>query len=187
MPALKAGQTITLTMMTASASDARGIVFSGAGADKVQLIYGAETSKTMNVVTYRVTEDISAEELVMSASTGGLYLYSIKLGYSELYWTDGSNPVTDVAVTAAGETSYTLNSAAGASYTITDANGNTSEDVVIYNGKVKVNTFTLGNTHTITATVDGHSATLTLRMVNTASISYEQTTKPSRAGSEALS
>ncbi|MEE1092630.1 MAG: Ig-like domain-containing protein [Prevotella sp.] len=182
MPALKAGQTITLTMMTASASDARGIVFSGAGADKVQLIYGAETSKTMNVVTYRVTEDISAEELVMSASTGGLYLYSIKLGYSELYWTDGSNPVTDVAVTAAGETSYTLNSAAGASYTITDANGNTSEDVVIDNGKVKVNTFTLGKTHTITATVDGHSATLTLRMVNTASISYEQTTAEGTLG-----
>ena len=182
MPALKAGQTITLTMMTASASDARGIVFSGAGADKVQLIYGAETSKTMNVVTYRVTEDINAEELVMSASTGGLYLYSIKLGYSELYWTDGSNPVTDVAVTAAGETSYTLNSAAGASYTITDANGNTSEDVVIDNGKVKVNTFTLGKTHTITATVDGHSATLTLRMVNTASISYEQTTAEGTLG-----
>lgn len=182
MPALKAGQTITLTMMTASASDARGIVFSGAVADKVQLIYGAETSKTMNVVTYRVTEDISAEELVMSASTGGLYLYSIKLGYSELYWTDGSNPVTDVAVTAAGETSYTLNSAAGASYTITDANGNTSEDVVIDNGKVKVNTFTLGKTHTITATVDGHSATLTLRMVNTASISYEQTTAEGTLG-----
>lgn len=182
MPALKAGQTITLTMMTASASDARGIVFSGAGADKVQLIYGAETSKTMNVVTYRVTEDISAEELVMSASTGGLYLYSIKLGYSELYWTDGSNPVTDVAVTAAGETSYTLNSAAGASYTITDANGNTSEDVVIDNGKVKVNTFTLGKTHSITATVDGHSATLTLRMVNTASISYEQTTATGTLG-----
>lgn len=182
MPELKAGQTITLTMMTASASDARGVVFSGAGADKVQLIYGAETSKTMNVVTYRVTEDINAEELIMSASTGGLYLYSIKLGYSELYWTDGSNPVTDVAVTAAGETSYTLNSAAGASYTITDANGNTSEDVVIDNGKVKVNTFTLGKTHTITATVDGHSATLTLRMVNTASISYEQTTAEGTLG-----
>lgn len=182
MPALKAGQTITLTMMTASASDSRGIVFSGAGADKVQLIYGAETSKTMNVVTCRVTEDINAEDLIMSASTGGLYLYSIKLGYSELYWTDGSNPVTDVAVTAAGETSYTLNSAAGASYTIIDANGNTSEDVVIDNGKVKVNTFTLGKTHTITATVDGHSATLTLRMVNTASISYEQTTATGTLG-----
>ena len=183
MPALKAGQTITLTMMTASASDARGIVFSGAGADKVQLIYGAETSKTMNVVTYRVTEDINAEELVMSASTGGLNLYSIKLSYSDLYWMDGSsNPVTDVAVTAAGETSYTLNSAAGASYTITDANGNTSEDVVIDNGKVKVNTFTLGKTHTITATVDGHSATLTLRMVNTASISYDQTTATGTLG-----
>lgn len=175
MPELKAGQTITLTMMTASASSARGMVFSGAGADKVQLIYGAETSKTMNVVTYRVTEDISAEELIMSASTGGLYLYSIKLGYSELYWTDGSNTVTDVAVTAAGETSYTLNSAADASYTITDANGNESTDVEVVNGKVNVNTFTLGNTHTITATVDGHSATLTLRMVNTATISYDVT------------
>lgn len=176
MPELKAGQTITLTMMTASASSARGMVFSGAGADKVQLIYGAETSKTMNVVTYRVTEDISAEELIMSASTGGLYLYSIKLGYSELYWMDGSsNTVTDVAVTAAGETSYTLNSATGASYTITDANGNESTDVEVVNGKVNVNTFTLGNTHTITATVDGHSATLTLRMVNTATISYDVT------------
>lgn len=182
MPALEAGQTITLTMMTASESSARGMVFSGAGADKLQLIYGAETSKTMNVVTYRVTEDINEEELIMSASTGGLYLYSIKLGYSELYWTDGSNTVTDVAVTAAGETSYTLNSAADASYTITDANGNTSEDVVIDNGKVKVNTFTLGKTHTITATVDGHNATLTLRMVNTASISYEQTTATGTLG-----
>lgn len=182
MPELKAGQTITLTMMTASESSARGMVFSGAGADKVQLIYGAETSKTMNVVTYRVTEDISAEELIMSASTGGLYLYSIKLGYSELYWTDGSNTVTDVAVTTSGETSYTLNSATGASYTITDANGNESEDVEVVNGKVKVNTFTLGKTHTITATVDGHSATLTLRMVNTASISYEQTTATGTLG-----
>lgn len=118
----------------------------------------------------------------MSASTGGLYLYSIKLGYSELYWTDGSNTVTDVAVTAAGETSYTLNSAADASYTITDANGNESTDVEVVNGKVKINTFTLGNTHTITATVDGHSATLTLRMVNTASISYEQTTATGTLG-----
>ncbi|MBQ4633319.1 MAG: Ig-like domain-containing protein, partial [Prevotella sp.] len=182
MPELKAGQTITLTMMTASASSARGMVFSGAGADKVQLIYGAETSKTMNVVTYRVTEDISAEELIMSASTGGLYLYSIKLGYSELYWTDGSNTVTDVAVTAAGETSYKLNSTVGVEYTITDANGNASTDVEVVDGKVKVNTFTLGNTHTITATVDGHSATLTLRMVNTASISYEQTTATGTLG-----
>lgn len=173
MPELKAGQTITLTMMTASASSARGMVFSGTGADKVQLIYGAETSKTMNVVTYRVTEDISAEELIMSASTGGLYLYSIELGYSELYWMDGnSNPVTDVAVTAAGETSYKLNSTAGVEYTITDANGNESTDVEVVDGKVNVNTFTLGKTHTITATVDGHSATLTLRMVNTAEISY---------------
>lgn len=183
MPELKAGQTITLTMMTTSASSARGMVFSGAGADKVQLIYGTETSKTMNVVTYRVTENISAEELIMSASTGGLNLYSIKLSYSELYWTDGSNTVTDVAVTAAGETSYTLNSAAGASYTITDANGNESTDVAVNNnGKVVVNTFTLGKTHTITATVDGHSATLTLRMVNTASISYEQTTAEGTLG-----
>lgn len=184
MPELKAGQTITLTMMTTSASSARGMVFSGAGADKVQLIYGTETSKTMNVVTYRVTENISAEELIMSASTGGLNLYSIKLGYSELYWMDGSsNPVTDVAVTAAGETSYTLNSAADASYTITDANGNESADVAVNNnGKVVVNTFTLGKTHTITATVDGHSATLTLRMVNTASISYEQTTATGTLG-----
>lgn len=183
MPELKAGQTITLTMMTTSASSARGMVFSGAGADKVQLIYGAETSKTMNVVTYRVTEDISAEELIMSASTGGLDLYSIKLGYSELYWTDGSNTVTDVAVTAAGETSYTLNSAADASYTITDANGNESADVAVSNnGKVVVNTFTRGKTHTITATVDGHSATLTLRMVNTVSISYEQTTATGTLG-----
>ena len=184
MPELKAGQTITLTMMTTSASSARGMVFSGAGADKVQLIYGTETSKTMNVVTYRVTEDISAEELIMSASTGGLSLYSIKLGYTELYWMDGSsNTVTDVAVTAAGETSYTLNSAADASYTITDANGNESADVAVNNnGKVVVNTFTLGKTHTITATVDGHSATLTLRMVNTASISYEQTTAEGTLG-----
>lgn len=182
MPALKAGQTITLTTMTTSESDARGMVFSGAGADKVQLIYGAATSKSMNVVTYRVTEDISAEKLIMSASTGGLYLYSIKLGYSDLYWTDGSNPVTDVAVTAAGETSYTLNSAAGALYTITDANGNTSEDVVIDNGKVKVNTFTLGKTHTITATVDGHSATLTLRMVMDATISYGVTEETGTLG-----
>lgn len=183
MPELKAGQTITLTMMTTSASSARGMVFSGTGADKVQLIYGAETSKEMNVVTYRVTEDIEAQELIMSASTGGLNLYSIKLGYSELYWTDGnSNTVTDVAVTAAGETSYTLNSATGASYTITDANGNESTDVEVVNGKVKVNTFTVGNTHTITATVDGHSATLTLRMVNTASISYEQTTATGTLG-----
>ncbi len=182
MPELKAGQTITLTMMTASESSARGMVFSGTGADKVQLIYGAETSKTMNVVTYRVTEDISAEELIMSASTGGLYLYSINLGYSELYWTDGSNTVTDVAVTTSGETSYTLNSATGASYTITDANGNESTDVEVVNDKVKVNTFTLGKTHTITATVDGHSATLTLRMVNTASISYEQTTATGTLG-----
>lgn len=183
MPALTAGQTITLTMMTTSASSARGMVFSGAGADKVQLIYGAETSKTMNVVTYRVTEDISEEELIMSASTGGLDLYSIKLSYSDLYWTDGSNTVTDVAVTATGETSYTLNSATGASYTITDANGNESTDVAVNNnGKVVVNTFTLGNTHTITATVDGHSATLTLRMVNTASISYEQTTAEGTLG-----
>ena len=178
MPELKAGQTITLTMMTASASSARGMVFSGAGADKVQLIYGAETSKTMNVVTYRVTESISAGDLIMSASTGGLYLYSIKLSYSELYWTDGSNTVTDVAVTATGETSYTLNSATGASYTITDANGNESTDVAVSNnGKVVVNTFTLGKTHTITATVDGHSATLTLRMVNTATISYGDVTE----------
>lgn len=176
MPELKAGQTITLTMMTTSASSARGMVFSGAGADKVQLIYGAETSKEMNVVTYRVTEEISAETLIMSASTGGLNLYSIKLSYSDLYWTDGSNTVTDVAVTAAGETSYTLNSATGASYTITDANGNESTDVAVNNnGKVVVNTFTLGKTHTITATVDGHSATLTLRMVNTATISYDVT------------
>lgn len=184
MPELKAGQTITLTMMTTSASSARGMVFSGAGADKVQLIYGTETSKEMNVVTYRVTENISAEELIMSASTGGLNLYSIKLSYSDLYWMDGSsNPVTDVAVTAAGETSYTLNSAAGASYTITDANGNESTDVeVSNNGKVVVNTFTLGKTHTITATVDGHSATLTLRMVNTASISYDQTTAEGTLG-----
>lgn len=183
MPELKAGQTITLTMMTTSASSARGMVFSGAGADKVQLIYGAETSTAMNVVTYRVTEDISAEELIMSASTGGLNLYSIKLGYFELYWMDGSsNPVTDVAVTASGETSYTLNSAADASYTITDANGNESTDVEVVDGKVKVNTFTLGKTHTITATVDGHSATLTLRMVNTASISYEQTTAEGTLG-----
>lgn len=184
MPELKAGQTITLTMMTTSASSARGMVFSGAGADKVQLIYGAETSKEMNVVTYRVTEDISAEELIMSASTGGLNLYSIKLSYSDLYWMDGSsNTVTDVAVTAAGETSYTLNSAADASYTITDANGNESTDVTVSNnGKVVVNTFTLGKTHTITATVDGHSATLTLRMVNTASISYEQTTAEGTLG-----
>lgn len=184
MPELKAGQTITLTMMTTSASSARGMVFSGAGADKVQLIYGTETSKTMNVVTYRVTEDIDAETLIMSASTGGLNLYSIKLSYSDLYWMDGSsNPVTDVAVTAAGETSYTLNSAAGASYTITDANGNESTDVAVNNnGKVVVNTFTLGKTHTITATVDGHSATLTLRMVNTASISYEQTTATGTLG-----
>lgn len=120
----------------------------------------------------------------MSASTGGLNLYSIKLGNSELYWMDGSsNPVTDVAVTAAGETSYTLNSAADASYTITDANGNESADVAVNNnGKVVVNTFTLGKTHTITATVDGHSATLTLRMVNTASISYEQTTAEGTLG-----
>lgn len=184
MPELKAGQTITLTMMTASASSARGMVFSGAGADKVQLIYGAETSKTMNVVTYRVTDNINAEELIMSASTGGLYLYSIKLSYSDLYWMDGSsNTVTDVAVTTSGETSYTLNSAAGASYTITDANGNESADVEVNNnGKVVVNTFTLGKTHTITATVDGHSATLTLRMVNTASISYEQTTATGTLG-----
>lgn len=182
MPELKTGQTITLTMMTASESSARGMVFSGAGADKVQLIYGAETSKTMNVVTYRVTENIDAEQLIMSASTGGLYLYSIKLGYSELYWTDGSNTVTDVAVTAAGETSYTLNSATGASYTITDANGNESTDVEVVNGKVKVNTFTLGKTHTITATVDGHSATLTLRMVNTATISYGVTTAEGTLG-----
>lgn len=183
MPALTAGQTITLTMMTTSASSARGMVFSGAGADKVQLIYGAETSKEMNVVTYRVTGDINAEELIMSASTGGLNLYSIKLSYSDLYWTDGSNTVTDVAVTAAGETSYTLNSATGASYTITDANGNESTDVAVNNnGKVVVNTFTLGKTHTITATVDGHSATLTLRMVNTASISYEQTTAEGTLG-----
>ena len=184
MPELKAGQTITLTMMTTSASSARGMVFSGAGADKVQLIYGAETSKEMNVVTYRVTEDIDAETLIMSASTGGLNLYSIKLSYSDLYWMDGSsNTVTDVAVTAAGETSYTLNSAADASYTITDANGNESADVAVNNnGKVVVNTFTLGKTHTITATVDGHSATLTLRMVNTASISYEQTTATGTLG-----
>lgn len=184
MPELKAGQTITLTMMTTSASSARGMVFSGAGADKVQLIYGAETSKEMNVVTYRVTEDIDAETLIMSASTGGLNLYSIKLSYSDLYWMDGSsNTVTDVAVTAAGETSYTLNSAADASYTITDANGNESADVAVSNnGKVVVNTFTLGKTHTITATVDGHSATLTLRMVNTASISYEQTTATGTLG-----
>lgn len=183
MPELKAGQTITLTMMTASASSARGMVFSGAGADKVQLIYGAETSKTMNVVTYRVTEDISAEELIMSASTGGLYLYSIKLGYSELYWMDGSsNPVTDVAVTASGETSYKLNSTVGVEYTITDANGNASTDVEVVNGKVNVNTFTLGKTHTITATVDGHNATLTLRMVNTAEISYDVTTAEGTLG-----
>lgn len=183
MPELKAGQTITLTMMTTSASSARGMVFSGAGADKVQLIYGAETSKEMNVVTYRVTEDIDERELIMSASTGGLNLYSIKLSYSDLYWTDGSsNPVTDVAVTAAGETSYTLNSAAGASYTITDANGNESTDVEVVNGKVKVNTFTVGKTHTITATVDGHSATLTLRMVYPASISYEQPTATGTLG-----
>ena len=183
MPELKAGQTITLTMMTTSASSARGMVFSGAGADKVQLIYGAETSKTMNVVTYRVTGDISAKDLIMSASTGGLNLYSIKLSYSDLYWTDGSNTVTDVAVTTSGETSYTLNSASGASYTITDANGNESADVAVNNnGKVVVNTFTLGKTHTITATVDGHSATLTLRMVNTASISYEQTTAEGTLG-----
>lgn len=182
MPELKAGQTITLTMMTASESSARGMVFSGAGADKVQLIYGAETSKTMNVVTYRVTENIDAEQLIMSASTGGLYLYSIKLGYSELYWTDGSNTVTDVAVTAEGETSYTLNSAVDASYTITDANGNESTDVEVVDGKVIVNTFTPGNTHTITATVDGHSATLTLRMVYTATISYDVTTAEGTLG-----
>lgn len=182
LPALTAGQTITIDYYTTSSGDARGPVFTGENADKLKMISGDETSKERTTVTYYVTEDISGASF--TSSHNGLRIYSVELGAAQLYWQKNGTPVASLDVYE-GTTTYnevTLNNTEGVTYTVTPVDNGSSSDITASASGISVNSFTLGNSYLVTATSSAGEATLKVSMRMNAEISYSVTEAAGQMG-----
>lgn len=182
LPALTAGQTITIDYYTTSSGDARGPVFTGENADKLKMISGDETSKERTTVTYYVTEDITG--VSFTSSHNGLRIYSVELGAAQLYWQKNGTPVASLDVYE-GTTTYnevTLNNTEGVTYTVTPVDNGSSSDITASASGISVNSFTLGNSYLVTATSSAGEATLKVSMRMNAEISYSVTEAAGQMG-----